>query len=140
MFFKGNWGIFLKHFVEDVGNFWCPTWIKRNYYMENPPEHVPDTAVALQERLKYRWLFPESDNEEEKPEALSADKEEAKTDDTPSTGVQTLQKPMAPVEIQSDDEKPDSAPAPSWKHSITSGEPQLDPDGFAPQSYDTDHH
>ena len=54
MFFKGNWGLFLKHFVEDVGNFWCPTWIKRNYYMENPPEHVPDTAVALQERLKYR--------------------------------------------------------------------------------------
>ena len=105
--------------------------------MENPPEHVPDTAVALQERLKYRWLFPDSDDEEQKPEELAVVKEEPQIDDTPSTGVQTLQKPMAPVEIHSDDEKQGSAPSASWKQSITSGEPQVEPDGFAPQSYDT---
>ena len=52
IYFQGNGGAALTHFVEDVGNHWCPTWIKRNYRMENPPDDVADTAVALQERLK----------------------------------------------------------------------------------------
>ena len=55
-YFQGSWAAALKHFVEDVGNHWCPTWIKRNYYMENPPDHVADTAVALQERLKMKFV------------------------------------------------------------------------------------
>ena len=41
--------------------------------------------------------------------------------------------------LPSEDEE-DVAKTSRWKATITSGEPQLYEDTFAPQSYDTDHH
>ena len=49
IYYQGSWPAMLRAFVEDGANLWYPTWIKRNYYMENPPDLVADTAVALQE-------------------------------------------------------------------------------------------
>ena len=33
--YGNRWGAFLKAFVEDVKNLWCPPWIARNYKMIN---------------------------------------------------------------------------------------------------------
>ena len=107
--------------------------------MENPPDHTADPAMALQERLKIKWLFQCPDEADEKPNQQPAVKEELPEDPQPVDGVQLLLKPVAPVVIHSDDEHPAAAPS-SWHNTITSGEPQAAPDGFAPESYDTDHH
>ena len=34
-FFKNDWAAALRAFVEDEGNHWCPTWIRRNYEIEH---------------------------------------------------------------------------------------------------------
>ena len=57
-YFQGSWAAALKHFVEDVGNHWCPTWIKRNYYMENPPDHVADYGRRLARALEDEVCLP----------------------------------------------------------------------------------
>ena len=88
VYFQGNWGAALKQFVTDPGNHWCPTWIKRNYHMENPPDNVADTAVALQKRLQEPWLlqWPNSDDEDDdkKPDGDKPDvvKQELPDDET----------------------------------------------------------
>ena len=54
-YFHNDWGRALKHFVEDFGNHWCPTWIKRNYCMENPPRlfrrHSRGLARTSEEKI-----------------------------------------------------------------------------------------
>ena len=56
------------------------------------------------------------------------------------TLAELLVKPVGPILVPSEDEDEDSRKK-SWHATITSGEPQLGgEDGFAPQSYETDHH
>ena len=117
-YYKNNWGLMLRHFVEDVGNQWCPTWIKRNYYMENPPETVADTAVALEKRLQQKWLFQFPEDEEEKPVV----KEELPDDVAPGDPAPPV-KPSGPLHITSDDEEGDTKKQ-RWQSTINSGEPQ----------------
>ena len=136
-YFHNDWGRALKHFVEDFGNHWCPTWIKRNYCMENPPDSSADTAVALQERLKKKYMF--QFEEEEDQDALTNVKQEMSGGDTGPAEPTTLSKPTGPTTIPSDNDE-EAATKSRWQATITSGEPQVNEDHLAPQSYDTDHH
>ena len=74
----GDWAQALRAFVQDQGNQWCPTWIKRNYEVENPL--TPDTfgAQRLQARLQgiaVSFHFP---IEEEIDEAMKTLDDETK--------------------------------------------------------------
>ena len=66
----GDWAQALRAFVQDHGNQWCPTWIKRNYEVENP--ETPDTlgAQRLQERLQGKAVSFQFPVEEEIDEAM----------------------------------------------------------------------
>ena len=113
--FHGNWGAALKQFVTDPGNHWCPTWTKRNYHMENPPDNVADTAVALQERLKKPWLlqWPTSEEEDDhkKPHGDQPDVVKQELPDEAArkgTLAELLVKPVGPILVPSEDEEEDS--------------------------------
>ena len=128
IYFRNDWGKALEQFVQDFGNHWCPTWIKRNYNMENPPDSVADTAVALQERLKKKFLYQFPDDDDDSPRSV---KQEMPDADTAATVPPPLTKPAGPTVVPSDDEE-DAAKPSRWQATITSGEPQWDPDTFAP--------
>ena len=102
--------------------------------MENPPETVADTAVALEKRLQQKWLFQFPEDEDEKPVV----KEELPDDVAPGDPGPPV-KPSGPIHITSDDEEGDTKKQ-RWQNTINSGEPQTHEDVFASQSYDSDHH
>ena len=104
--------------------------------MENPPDSSADTAVALQERLKKKYVFQFPDDEADVSQNV---KQEMRDDENVETTPPPLTKPTGATMIPSDDEQ-DTTKTSRWQSTITSGEPQVDPDFFAPQSYDTDHH
>ena len=117
--------------------------------MENPPDNVADTAVALQKRLQEPWLlqWPNSDDEDDdkkpdgdKPDVVKQELPDDEVAQRKSTLAELLVKPVGPILVPSEDEEEDPRKK-SWHATITSGEPQLGgEDGFAPQSYETDHH
>ena len=43
-FYRNSWADFLRDFVEDMANVWCPTWIKRNYEILNQVDLTTSTS------------------------------------------------------------------------------------------------
>ena len=77
--------------------------------------------------------------EEEDQDALTNVKPEMPDGDTDPAEPTTLSKPTGPTTIPSDNDE-EAATNSRWQATITSGEPQVNEDHLAPQSYDTDHH
>ena len=69
--FNGNYAKALEAFVHDSLNKWCPTWIRRNYDVQNSDEAHDQDAIAISKK----FVFVDSD-----PEDDSSQKEKQETD------------------------------------------------------------
>ena len=58
IFYKGSYPAALEAFVHDPLNKWCPTWIRRNYDVQNSDEaHDQDALV-----IRKKFVFEEPDD------------------------------------------------------------------------------
>ncbi len=95
-------------------------------------------CASASARKKKKWLFQFPDDA---PEPADLVKREV-PDDEPSAGHPApLLKPVGPILVEDAPNEDDPKEVDSsWRATIASGEPQMQEDAFAPESYDTDHH
>ena len=91
-YYKGSYPAALEAFVHDPLNKWCPTWIRRNYDVQNSDEAHDQDALAVP--VQYvKFIFEEDDPDKElQPEIQAETILDPQEQDTESARV--TQKPI----------------------------------------------
>ena len=70
-FYKGSYPAALEAFVHDPLNKWCPTWIRRNYDVQNSDEAHDQDALVIKRKFVFEEPADEaSDDEKENSDIL----------------------------------------------------------------------
>ncbi len=115
-YYGGDWATALRAFVDDKSNQWCPTWIRRNYEVENPKVADATATARLQTHLAAKhitYIFDDSEKEEGNPDG--------------EEGVETPRHPG-----DDDKERQPEETAKLCMEQVASGEPHFQGDEFAP--------
>ena len=106
-YYNDDWATALEDFVHYPSNKWCPTWIRRNYDVNNPPTDANadiDEASTMQKDIKYVF---EEDAEENEAIRNAA---------TLSTTREDKHAPVASAEPMLGKTKDDEGPEPTNAH------------------------
>ena len=61
-FFSGSYAKALEACVHDPINKWCPTWIRRNYDVQNSDEAHDQDAIAVTKKFVFQDSEPENES------------------------------------------------------------------------------